>query len=95
MERIGLTASEEMLFENAEGRMDGRLDGWTPGTCLYSGAYGSGELKSSCSHDQDGHHAHIWLKPSKSFSSSEPQGHNFLLETSGRASLRTRDMNLK
>ena len=32
MERIRLTASEEMSFENVDGRMD---DGRTPDTCIY------------------------------------------------------------
>ena len=42
MERIRLTASEEMSFENVDGRTDdgrqmtdGRMDGWTPDTCIY------------------------------------------------------------
>ena len=32
MERIGLRASEEMLFENVDGRT---TDGRTPGACIY------------------------------------------------------------
>ena len=37
MERIRLTASEEMTFENVDGRMtdDGRTDGRTPDACIY------------------------------------------------------------
>ena len=36
MERIGLTVSEEMSFENVDGRTDdGRTDGWTPDACIY------------------------------------------------------------
>ena len=36
MERIGLTASEEMSFENVDGRRtDGRTDGRTPDACIY------------------------------------------------------------
>ena len=40
MERIGLTVSEEMSFENVDGRTDGR----TPDACIY---FGSGELTRS------------------------------------------------
>ena len=32
MERIGLTVSEEMSFENVDGR---RTDGRTPDACIY------------------------------------------------------------
>ena len=36
MERIPLTASEEMSFENVDGRTDGRTDnGRTPDACIY------------------------------------------------------------
>ena len=40
MERIGLTASEEMSFENVDGRTDGRTtdgrtDGRTQDACIY------------------------------------------------------------
>ena len=36
MERIRLMASEEMSFENVDGRTDGRTDdGRTPDTCIY------------------------------------------------------------
>ena len=37
MERIRLTASEEMSFENVDGRRttDGRTDGRTPDACIY------------------------------------------------------------
>ena len=36
MEKIGLTASEEMSFENVDGRTDdGRKDGRTPDACIY------------------------------------------------------------
>ena len=41
MERIRLTASEEMLFENVDGRVDGRTtddgrtDRRTPDACIY------------------------------------------------------------
>ena len=37
MERIGLTVSEEMSFENVDGRTtDGRTtDGLTPDACIY------------------------------------------------------------
>ena len=32
MERINLTVSEEMSFENVDGRTDA---GWTPDACIY------------------------------------------------------------
>ena len=36
MERIRLTASEEMSFENVDGRTDGRTtDGRTTDACIY------------------------------------------------------------
>ena len=36
MERIRITASGEMSFENVDGRADdGRTDGRTPDTCIY------------------------------------------------------------
>ena len=61
MERIGLTASEKMSFENVNGR---RTDGRTPDACVYH-KLTYGELK------RDNYYGYV-IDPIKTYIASRP-----------------------